>query len=147
MKVKKSNLRNLPLFLFDFVRLAFSAFADYYLKIRTSLSKNNPIGAYVGVCNKSEIRMMFPECIAGGYTGFVQIKIFALPNCSDCEECAIELLNHEILHQTLDKVIGGEAKVKLDKIHKPFCVLDCATNKWSYVIRFVHEKRGHITVY
>jgi hypothetical protein len=90
--------------------------------------------------------MMFDSCSAGGFCGFVQIKLFALPNCGDYEECCEQILEHEVLHQTLGKMIGVDAKRELDHIHRSFFALDCNTNQWTYVLRFAHEKKGKITI-
>jgi hypothetical protein len=90
--------------------------------------------------------MMFKGCIAGGYTGRVQIKIFVLPDCQDCEETAEATLNHEMLHQVLDRVIGSEAKRKLDNVQKPFYVLDIETNKWQYMVEFVNKKSDGVII-
>lgn len=84
--------------------------------------------------------MFFDNCIAGGYTGWIQIKIFARPECGDYEECAEEIIEHEVLHQVLDRVIGHDAKMSLDNIHKSFYVYDEGTKKWKFVVKFVVGK-------
>jgi len=100
----------------------------------------------VGICNKSEVNMYFDNCIAGGYTGFIQIKLFAQPECGDYEECAEEILEHEVLHQVLDSVVGHDAKMALDNIHKSFYVYDEETKKWRFIIKFVAGKKKNKTL-
>lgn len=90
--------------------------------------------------------MYFKDCIAGGYTGFVQIKLFAQPNCENYEKCAEEILNHEVLHQVLNKIEGHEAKMALDNIHKSFYVYDGSSKKWNFVVNFVFEKKNTKTI-
>jgi len=138
----RKNVKYIPLFLYDFLQISLSAFKDYYLKLKVSITEEEYIGRYVGIMNPSERRFGFQKCIAGGYTGFVQIKLFANTDCDDYEECAEEILEHEVLHQVLDKVVGHDAKIALDKIHKSFYVLDCNENKWRFVIKFMSTKKN-----
>lgn len=142
MVILKRNKR----FLYDFIRVSLSGFQDMWLKFKTTITKENFTGIYVGICNKSEVNMYFKNCVAGGYTGFVQIKLFAQPNCEDYEECAEDIINHEVLHQVLEKVAGVEAKKALDKIHRSFYVYDCNEKKWRFVINFVYEKKATKTI-
>jgi hypothetical protein len=128
-------------FLFDLVRVSLPAFKDYWLKFKTSITKENPIGIYVNICNSSEVNRYFKDCVAGGYTGWIQIKLFARENCSNYEECAEEIIIHEVLHQVLDQVVGHEAKMALDNIHQPFYVYDEVAKKWRFVLKFVGGKK------
>jgi hypothetical protein len=135
-----ADLKRKKHFLFDLLRVSLPAFKDYFLKVKTGLSNENPIGRYVGICNKSEVNMYFKDCIAGGYTGWVQIKLFAKLDCDDYEECAEEILTHEVLHQVLEEVEGRTTKKALDNIHQPFYVYDTTAKKWHFVIEFVSGK-------
>jgi hypothetical protein len=137
-----ADLRKRARIPFDFIRISLPAFQDMWLKLKTTITKENFTGIYIGICNKSEVNMYFKNCVAGGYTGYVQIKLFAQPNCEDYEECAEDIINHEVLHQVLEKVGGIEAKKALDKIHKSFYVYDVTEKKWRFVIKFVHEKNS-----
>lgn len=138
----KEKANNIIVFLFDILQFALTSFNDLFLRIRAKISGENPIGRYVGICNKTEKRRMFHNSIAGGYCGYVKIKLFAIPNCSDYEDCVEQILNHEVLHLVLDKVAGEEARKKLDTIQRSFYVLDCNANKWHFVVSFVLYKNG-----
>lgn len=142
----KKDIKGIPLFLYDMLQVSLCALKDYWLKFKVTITKENYIGRYVGIISSSERRLSFEKCIAGGYTGYVLIKLFSNPDCDDYEECAEEILNHEILHQVLDKVVGHEAKMGLDNIHKSFYVLDCNENKWRFVIKFVSKKKGNVAI-
>lgn len=135
-----ADLQRKKRFLFDLVRVSLPAFRDYYLRVKTNVLGENPIGRYVGICNKSEVNMYFKDCIAGGYTGWVQIKLFAQKDCDDYEGCAEEILTHEVLHQVLEQVEGPYTKKALDNIHQPFFVYDTVAKKWHFVIEFVSGK-------
>jgi len=141
-----AGLKKKARFPFDLIRVSLPAFYDYYLKIKAAVTKENPIGVYVGICNKSEVNMYFDNCIAGGYTGWIQIKIFARPECSDYEKCAEEIIGHEVLHQVLDQVVGHEAKMSLDNIHKSLYCYDTNTKKWRFTVEFVTKKKNSTTI-
>jgi hypothetical protein len=139
-----TDLKRKKRVLFDFIRVSLPAFRDYWLKIKSAITKENSVGIYVGICNKSEINIYFKDCVAGGYTGFFQIKLFARPECEDYAECAEEILEHEVLHQVLNNIEGRETKKALDNIHKSFYVYDVIAKKWHFVVKFVLEKKNHI---
>jgi hypothetical protein len=140
MGVFTRKLHKTSRFLFDFIILSIAGFLDFALKAKVLLTREDYIGKYLSICNASEIRMMFGRCIAGGYTGFVQIKLFSMENCSEWENCAEEILNHEVLHQVVYKVAGWDAKQKLDRVHQTFYVLDLKTKKWEYVVGFIAKE-------
>lgn len=139
-----ANLKKRARIPFDLLRTTLPAFYDAWLAFRTR--HENPIGVYVHICNQSEINMYFKDAVAGGYTGWVLIKIFAHPQCGDYAECAEEIINHEVLHQVLDKVAGHEAKIALDKIHKSFYCYDMNEKKWRFVVQFSLEDKNKKTV-
>lgn len=140
------DLKKRALFLFDFLRAHLPVFYDFYLELKTVITKENFIGVYVGICNASEIRLWYKNCVGGGYTWSTLIKLFVQPNCENCEECAEEIINHEVLHQVLSKVEGPKAKETLDNIHKAFYVYNCTTKKWEFIIKFAYEKKTTKTV-
>jgi hypothetical protein len=119
--------------------------SDYLLAMKVKLTKENHIGVYVGICNKSERKILFPNTIAGGYCGYSSIKIFTEPSrINNVEDCALQILNHEVLHQVIGETGGHEARDKLDNVHKPFYVLDCQINKMRYVVSFCLYRKGHL---
>jgi len=66
----------------------------------------------------SEKALLFDEDDIGyGYSGFTLIKIGFKEQYMNVE-AVIDLLNHEILHQTLHKCIGGKTSSTLDNIQK-----------------------------
>jgi hypothetical protein len=141
-----AHLKKRARFPFDLIRTSLPTFYDMWLMLKTRVTKENPIGIYVGICNKSEVNMFFEDCVAGGYTGWVLIKIFAHPECGDYAECAEEILNHEVLHQVLERIEGHEAKMALDNIHRSFYCYDEATKKWRFVVEFAAEDKLKKTI-
>lgn len=139
------KLKRLPQVLYDVVELSISSLEDYLLKFKVIVTKEDYVGRHLGICNSSEIHMIFKSCIAGGYTGNVNIKLFASSKCKDYEEAAEQILEHEVLHQVLNRVVGFEAKKKLDNIHQSFYALDVRNQKWQYTIEFIRKKpNGHV---
>lgn len=139
-----ASLKKKARFPFDLIRTSLPAFYDAWLKLKTR--NENPIGVHVHICNQSEINMYFKDCVAGGYTGWVLIKLFAHPECGDYAECTEEILTHEVLHQVIEKVAGHEAKMALDHIHKSFYCYDEVTKKWRFVVEFAKEDKFKKTV-
>lgn len=141
----KQKLMKLPQFLLDFLIVSYWGFYDIYLSLK--YLKNSPY-VNVHVINKNEKRLLFPNDVAGGYSGIRLIKIFSLPNIPilDEFEIACDILNHEILHLVLSK-ISYEAKVKLDKIQRPIYVYNYENKKWSYRIVFIMTNKDKITTW
>lgn len=91
------------------------------------------------LCTQKEIEEDFKnKSIAGGLSYGNTISIFILPNkLEDEAECTTQILVHEYLHCFLTKIIDEETSIKLDNIHRLFCVFDARENKWHYIIDFV----------
>jgi hypothetical protein len=98
------------------------------------------------IVNEQEAKKMFANCLAGGVCERSSIKLFIAPDCENCEDCAVEILTHEVLHFVLDKIVGEIANEALDHIHKSFYVYDLKTKKWKFVVEFVHAKGRHIDI-
>ena len=142
-KTTKEFIRNLPRFLVDFVQLACIGLYDLLLHIKVKLCKENPVGVYVGICKTVEQRWFFPSAIAGGYCGLATIKLFSTKENNNHEDSIIDILNHEILHQVIGKVTNAGTRAKLDKVHKPFWILD-ENKKPRFTMSFVVIKNGKV---
>jgi len=107
------------------------------LWLKCKITKDDAIGTYVKVMSLSERRFIFAlDTRAGGYSTDVLIKLFADKEILVDEDSLTEVLNHEILHQVLDKVEGTKARLGLDNITKITTRFDCNEKKWYFNIDF-----------
>lgn len=143
----RSTIKKLLYNIANTIRLAPIILNDYFTSMKIFITNENYVGIYVGICNKTEVKTFFSDMVAGGYTGYSYIKLFELQNIVDEEDCAVDILNHEVLHQVIGKVAGREAQQKLDNIHKSFYICEVETEKWKYTINFIFSKKNHITIF
>jgi len=116
---------------------------DIFLTLKYKLFHENYVGVCIRVMSPSERRLYFDEFVtAGGLSSaFCLIKIFADKDALLDEESFVDLIDHEVLHQVLEKV-HPPARIALDNIHKPFIMLNCDSGKWKFYTNFVFLKNG-----
>jgi hypothetical protein len=110
------------------------------LWLRCKITGENTIGCNIKVMSPSERRFIFAlDTRAGGYSTDVLIKMFADKEILVDEESLTEVLNHEVLHQVLDKVGGEKARLCLDNITKVTTMFNCNEKKWYFEIGFAKD--------
>lgn len=136
-KSRKQQIKRFLTLLAGFLIFSAYGFYDVYLSIKYLLRLDKSFGAYIYVMTKPERMLMFNEDIGGGYSVWRIIKLYLKSGfwASD-DEAAIEIINHEVLHQVLRKV-GWRAGHKLDRVHKAFALIDEEEKRWYLKIDFV----------
>ena len=98
--------------------ITYWALLDWVLMIWSWFQKINYVGRYIYIISNSEQKFYFGGNYAAyGYSGLVIIKL-GLPKQYFTYDLAVELLNHEVLHQVINKIAGSSTSEKLDNIHK-----------------------------
>lgn len=114
-------------------------FYDFYLCIK----RDKSIGAHIHILNKHEARFVLPKTAAGGYSLFKIIKIFTIKQFINdkYDETAIEIINHEVLHQVIRKTLGKWSGIyvssKFDRIHKAYILINVETKCLELKIDFI----------
>lgn len=105
-------------FFYSFIHLGYTLEA-----ICQRLRDKDYIGRYVHPVTKAE-RCIFPfEGYAGGLKNSARISLCIpdKPPTLNPVETALQILNHEVLHQVLGKAIDGKAEDALDEIQTSTC--------------------------
>lgn len=118
MKSWRKMLKFIRLLLRHGIFFAYWGLYDMALTAYTRLTKTDYIGIYVKTISPSEIALVFDaEDVGWAYVGYTLIKI-GFDTKWFTEDCVVDLLTHEVLHQVLRARISGESNEKLDNIHK-----------------------------
>jgi hypothetical protein len=101
----------------------------------------------IRICSKREKKTYFEDAVAGGISDENSIALFMLSNMiKEEEECAVQILNHEVLHQVLGRTIDKSTMMKLDNIQKPCYLYDYEAKKWSREVIFIFRKKNRYVV-
>lgn len=120
---KRSNcLKNFLRKTYKYVRhgpfMAYWCFYDYLLTLWVWLKGLDSIGVYIKIMSPSEKALLFEEDDIGcGYAGFTLIKI-EFDKSQATVDRVMNLLDHEILHQVLERRVSNKTSHKLDDVHK-----------------------------
>ena len=136
---------SISMWIWDYLHVFLWATYDILINIKNKLLREDFISRRIKIMSPSERRFIFSEDVrAGGYSTMALIKLFSDPKLTVDENSLTELLNHEILHQVLRKVVNQCACKGLDNITKVLTRFNCDDKVWYFDVEFVSKKTGKI---
>lgn len=132
------------LWLWDYLNVFFMVYIyDSILQVKNKLLSDNDVSRTIKIMSPSERRFIFSQdAKAGGYSTAASIKLFSDPKITIDEDSLADMMNHEILHQVLKKVINQSTCKGLDNITKAYPMFNCDENKWYFEIKFINKRTG-----